>query len=119
MKALVGLSIEGLTSFSVAPLRIASMLGLLMAVVSFVFGVQILIETFWFKESVPGYPSVMVGMMVLGGAQLMMIGIVGEYIGKILSEIKGRPSYFIAEHRVKMAERTGTATPAKQEVVAE
>ncbi len=49
----------------------------------------------------PGYPSLVVGIMVLGGVQLMMIGVLGEYIGKLLSEIKGRPVYFVAEHSVK------------------
>ena len=54
--------------------------------------------------SVAGYPSVIVGLMVLGGVQLIMIGVVGEYIGKILSEIKARPIYFVAEHEVKSAQ---------------
>ena len=52
----------------------------------------------------PGYPSLFVGVMVLGGVQLIMIGVVGEYIGKILEEIKGRPVYFVAEHDVKLAQ---------------
>ena len=52
----------------------------------------------------PGYPSVVVGLMVLGGVQLIMIGIMGEYIGKILSELKARPVYFVAEHNLKSAE---------------
>ena len=65
---------------------------------------QILLETFVFGESVPGYPSVIVGLMVLGGVQLIMIGIMGEYIGKILSELKARPVYFVAEHTLKTAE---------------
>jgi len=102
--SLVGLSIEGLTSFSVAPLRLASLLGLLLAAAAFIFGVQILIETFVFGQRVPGYPSVIVGLMVLGGVQLTMIGVMGEYIGKILSELKQRPVYFVAEHEVKTAE---------------
>jgi glycosyltransferase involved in cell wall biosynthesis len=102
--SLVGLSIEGLTSFSVAPLRLASLLGLLLAGAAFIFGVQILIETFVFGQRVPGYPSVVVGLMVLGGVQLIMIGIMGEYIGKVLSEIKGRPVYFVAERTLKTAE---------------
>ena len=107
--SLIGLSIEGLTSFSVAPLRLASLLGLLLAAAAFIFGVQILIETFVFGESVPGYPSVVVGLMVLGGVQLIMIGIMGEYIGKILSEMKARPVYFVAEHTLKTAESAGAA----------
>jgi glycosyltransferase involved in cell wall biosynthesis len=102
--SLVGLSIEGLTSFSVAPLRLASLLGLLLAGAALVFGLQILIETFFFRQSVPGYPSLVVGLMVLGGVQLIMIGIMGEYIGKILSELKARPVYFVAEHELKSAD---------------
>ncbi|MES2752602.1 MAG: glycosyltransferase family 2 protein [Pseudomonadota bacterium] len=98
---LLGLSIEGLTSFSVAPLRVASLLGLLIAFVAFLFGLSILWETFIDGKSVPGYPSLVVGMMTIGGVQLLMIGIVGEYIGKILSELKARPIYFVAEHSVK------------------
>ncbi|MEA2952526.1 MAG: polyisoprenyl-phosphate glycosyltransferase [Alphaproteobacteria bacterium] len=105
---LVGLSIEGLTSFSVAPLRLASLLGLLLAGIAFIFGVQILIETVFYGESVPGYPSLMVGVMVIGGVQLLMIGIVGEYIGKLLSEIKARPVYFVAEHSMKTANEAAT-----------
>ena len=107
VRSLVGLSIEGLTSFSVAPLRMASLLGVLLAGAAFVFGLQILIETVFFGESVPGYPSLVVGLMVLGGVQLIMIGIVGEYIGKILSEQKGRPVYFVAEHELKRADESG------------
>ncbi len=101
---LLGLSIEGLTSFSVAPLRIASLLGLLLAFVAFLFGLSILWETFVSGKSVPGYPSLVVGLMTIGGVQLIMIGIVGEYIGKILSEMKARPIYFVSEHSIKSAE---------------
>jgi polyisoprenyl-phosphate glycosyltransferase len=107
--SLVGLSIEGLTSFSVAPLRLASLLGLLLAGAAFIFGIEILIETFITGGSVPGYPSVVVGLMVLGGVQLMMIGIMGEYIGKILSELKARPVYFVAEHTLKTSEEADRA----------
>jgi polyisoprenyl-phosphate glycosyltransferase len=102
---LVGLSIEGLTSFSVAPLRFASLLGLLLAFGAFLFGLSILWETLVSGKSVPGYPSLVVGLMTIGGVQLIMIGIVGEYIGKILSELKGRPIYFVTEHSVKRAEQ--------------
>jgi polyisoprenyl-phosphate glycosyltransferase len=101
---LIGLSIEGLTSFSVAPLRLASMLGLMMALAALLFGASILWETIFEGKSVPGYPSLVVGLMVLGGVQLIMIGIMGEYIGKVLSEIKHRPAYFVAEHSVRTAQ---------------
>jgi glycosyltransferase involved in cell wall biosynthesis len=107
---LVGLSIEGLTSFSVAPLRFASLLGVVLASVAFLFGLSILWETWMNGKSVPGYPSLVVGLMTIGGVQLIMIGIVGEYIGKILSELKARPIYFVAEHTEKHAEAETAAT---------
>jgi polyisoprenyl-phosphate glycosyltransferase len=109
--SLIGLSIEGLTSFSVAPLRVASLLGIVMATIALVFGTMILYETFMYGKSVPGYPSLVVGIMVLGGVQLIMIGIVGEYIGKILSEQKARPVYFVAEHSLRAAEGEKRTAP--------
>src|SRR6266481_1643267 len=115
---LVGLSIEGLTSFSVAPLRFASLLGVLLASLAFLFGLSILWETLITGKSVPGYPSLVVGLMTIGGVQLIMIGIVGEYIGKILSELKARPIYFVAEHSVKRVE-TETSASASERTAAE
>jgi glycosyltransferase involved in cell wall biosynthesis len=101
--SLLGLSVEGLTSFSVAPLRLASLLGVVMAFTALLFGASMLFEVLVHGVAVPGYPSVVVGLMVLGGVQLVMIGVLGEYIGKVLSEIKARPVYFVAEHSVKSA----------------
>ncbi len=108
--SLIGLSIEGLTSFSVAPLRLASLLGLLLAASALIFGASMLWEVVFYGVAVPGYPSVVVGLMVLGGVQLVMIGVLGEYIGKILAEQKARPIYFVAEHSVKSAEGEAGAT---------
>jgi glycosyltransferase involved in cell wall biosynthesis len=101
MRTLIGLSLNGLTSFSVAPLRFATMLGLLFAAVALLYGGKIIYETVVYGERVPGYPSLFVGVMVLGGVQLVMLGVLGEYIGKVLYEIKARPVYFVAEHDVK------------------
>src|SRR3954470_22159126 len=115
---LIGLSIEGLTSFSVAPLRFASLLGVLLASVAFLFGLSILWETWTTGKSVPGYPSLVIGLMTIGGVQLIMIGIVGEYIGKILSELKARPIYFVAEHSEKHFE-TDKADDASKRTAAE
>ncbi len=104
LRSLIGLSVEGLTSFSVAPLRVASLLGILLATGALVFSVWILIESFVYERTVPGYPSLIIGIMVIGGVQLLMIGVMGEYIGKVLSELKRRPVYFVAEHSLKRAE---------------
>ncbi len=109
---LISLSIEGLTSFSVTPLRIASMLGLLIAASALFIGFWILLETWIYGGDVPGYPSVMVGVMVLGGVQLVMIGVLGEYIGKLLAETKGRPVYFVADHQTKTAGQRSKARAA-------
>jgi glycosyltransferase involved in cell wall biosynthesis len=108
---LMGLSIEGLTSFSVAPLRVASLLGLLLAAGALIFGIEILIETVIYGKDVPGYPSMVVGLMVLGGVQLVLIGVLGEYVGKLLSEIKARPVYFVSEHNVKRASESAKSRP--------
>ena len=102
LRRLIGLSIDGVTGFSVAPLRLAIVMGTMLALVAFFYGLQIVYETLVYGTAVPGYPSLFVGVMVLGGVQLIMIGVVGEYIGKILEEIKGRPVYFVAEHEVKL-----------------
>ena len=111
--SLIGLSVEGLTSFSVAPLRVASLLGVLLALSALLFGGWMVIEAFVYEHTVPGYPSLIVGIMVIGGVQLFMIGVMGEYIGKILSEIKARPVYFVAEHSVKAAEKDSARNAAE------
>src|SRR6202045_3920212 len=104
LRSLIGLSLNGLTAFSVAPLRMATVLGLLLALIALIYGGKIIYETVVYGASVPGYPSLFVGVMVLGAVQLVMLGVVGEYIGKILYEIKARPVYFVAEHDVKLRE---------------
>jgi len=119
VRSLVGLSVEGLTSFSVAPLRVASLLGFLLAATALLFGVQMLFEALVWGISVPGYPSLMVGMMVIGGVQLLMIGVVGEYIGKLMWELKARPVYFVAEHTLKSSEAGARDEPAESRTAAE
>src|SRR5262249_53434500 len=77
-------------------------------------GGWMLIEAFVYERTVPGYPSLIVGLMVIGGVQLLMIGVMGEYIGKILSEIKARPVYFVAEHSVKAADDDANRAAAEE-----
>jgi polyisoprenyl-phosphate glycosyltransferase len=116
---LLGLSIEGLTSFSVAPLRFASLLGLLLASAAFLFGLSILWEVATTGKQVPGYPSLVVGLMTIGGVQLIMIGVLGEYIGKILSELKARPIYFVAEHSTRQCQAEPAAEIGENRTAAE
>jgi len=109
--SLLAFSIEGLTSFSVAPLRVASLLGIVLAATALCFGGWMVLETLIYGKAVPGYPSLVVGLMVIGGVQLMMIGVLGEYIGKLLSEIKARPVYLVADHLVKSAAEGAKSRP--------
>lgn len=104
---LLGLSMEGLTSFSPAPLRLAGLVGALLAGAAFLYGSWIVLERLVWGIPLPGYPSVVVGLMVIGGVQLLVIGIMGEYIARILSEIKARPVYFVADHALRHAEPAG------------
>lgn len=93
-------ALEGITSFTIAPLKIASYLGFLVAGSSFLFGLFIIIKTFILGDVVRGYPTLMVAVLFIGGVQLFFIGVLGEYIGRIFGETKARPLYLIAAHKV-------------------
>lgn len=92
-------AIEGITSFSGAPLKLATYFGLLTSLVAFVFGLWVLGKAVLLGNAVPGYPSMMVVMLFLGGAQLMALGVIGEYLGRLYVEAKQRPLYLIDEYR--------------------
>lgn len=92
---LMGLAMNGISSFSIRPLRIATILGTLIASAAFVYGFWIVIKTLALGDPVQGYPSLMVVQLGLGGVQLLCIGLLGEYIGRIFIESKDRPAYII------------------------
>lgn len=94
---LIGLAWTGITSFSVLPLRLASLLGLLLALISFIYGAVVVIDKLFFHESVPGWPTVVAGMMFFAGVQLLFIGVLGEYLARVYEEVKARPPYLVAE----------------------
>lgn len=98
-------AIEGITSFTIAPLKFATYLGLLTAFGAFVYAIYTVIKTLIFGNPVPGYPSIIVIMLFLGGVQLMAIGVLGEYIGRIFTETKRRPLYFLNEYLPPRADR--------------
>jgi len=94
---LSSLALSGITSFSNKPLRIASWLGLMVAMSTFVYGLWVLLRTLLYGDPVSGYPSLMLVILFLGGVQLTTIGILGEYIGRIFNEVKNRPNYIVRE----------------------
>lgn len=90
-------AMEGITSFSIVPLRIATFAGFIISLCAFGYGGFIILITLFFGRDLPGYASLMVMVTFLSGIQLLTIGILGEYIGRIFGETKNRPLYFIEE----------------------
>jgi glycosyltransferase involved in cell wall biosynthesis len=103
---LLKLSIDGITSYTTSPLRISTVLGLLSSLLAFVYMCYILVDTIVFGEPVRGYPTIMVTVLFLGGAQLLSLGIIGEYLGRIFHESKQRPVYLVAEHEPAQQQET-------------
>ncbi|MBU5444367.1 glycosyltransferase family 2 protein [Paenibacillus sp. MSJ-34] len=89
------LAIEGITSFTIAPLKIASYMGGIFALISFLFILVIIFQTLVFGNPVKGYPSLIVVVLFIGGIQLICLGIIGEYLGRIFNETKKRPLYLL------------------------
>ena len=85
------LAIDGITSFSILPLRLATWVGLVLALVSGGYGVWTIFEKYFFGIAVPGYPTLITTIAFIGAAQLIFLGIIGEYLGKVLIEVKERP----------------------------
>lgn len=98
---LIELAINGLTSYTVAPLRISTIMGACISLIAFLYLIYIIIKTVLWGEPVAGYPTIMVTMLFLGGVQLISIGIIGEYLGKVFNQTKGRPGYFIESYNGK------------------
>ena len=91
------LAIEGITSFTIGPLKIATYLGLSAASFSFVYGSYIILRTLLYGRDVPGYPSLIVIILFLGGIELIALGVIGEYLGRVFDETKNRPLYLVNE----------------------
>ena len=91
-------AIDGITSFSGAPLKLATYIGLVTAAFAFVFGLWVLAKALLFGDPVRGYPSLMVIVLFLGGVQLVALGVIGEYLGRLYVESKQRPLYLVDEY---------------------
>ncbi len=95
---LFNLAIEGITSFSTFPLRLSSFLGFIVASIGFIYIVFLVLKTLIFGEVVKGYPTLLSIIIFLGGIQLLSLGVIGEYLGRIFDEVKNRPLYFVEKY---------------------
>lgn len=104
---LFNFAIDGITSFTTAPLRISSILGFIISFIAFIYIIVIVVKTTLYGGDVAGYPSLMAVVLFLGGIQLLSLGVIGEYIGRIFNETKARPLYFVEEyHNEKITKKT-------------
>lgn len=98
---LLNLGIEGVTSFTTAPLRFSTIVGFIISMIAFSYMCWVLLKALIWGDPVAGYPSMMIVILFLGGIQLLSLGIIGEYLGRIFNEAKGRPVYIIGETNVE------------------
>ena len=96
-------ALEGITSFSAAPLKAASYFGLAIALAAFAFGLYVVVKTLLYGDPVPGYPTLATLVLFLGGLQLVALGIIGEYLARMFVEVKQRPLYLVARHLPRAA----------------
>ncbi|TWB27587.1 glycosyltransferase involved in cell wall biosynthesis [Nitrospirillum bahiense] len=94
---LLRFGLDGVASFSNVPLRVWSWLGIALSVPSFFYGLVIITKTIMFGRDTPGYASLMVAVLFLGGVQLIGLGVLGDYLGRVFTEVKGRPMYLVNE----------------------
>ncbi len=95
---LTNFAIDGITSFTTAPLRISSVFGILVSLAAFIYILYLVVRTMFFGTDLAGYPSMMAVILFLGGIQLLSLGVIGEYIGRIFNETKNRPLYLVEEY---------------------
>lgn len=96
-RKLLHFALDGLASFTTIPLRIWSYLGLLVSAFAFLYAIFFLVKTLIFGIDVPGFPTLIISVMLLSGVQLISLGVIGEYLGRVYEEVKGRPLYIVAE----------------------
>lgn len=99
--SLIRLAIEGITSFTTAPLRLATVLGGIVSLAAFLYMIYVGIKTLVVGEEIQGFPTLIIVMLFLGGVQLLSLGIIGEYIGRIFNETRNRPPYLINTYNGK------------------
>mgnify|MGYP000393793532 CR=1 FL=1 len=109
----LNLAIDGLTSFTTAPLRASAVLGFVVSVAAFIYLLEIVIKGIITGSDVSGYPSTMAAILFLGGVQLLSLGIIGEYVGKVFNETKNRPPYLIGDTNLSSESNVSGAASSK------
>lgn len=94
-RVLIKLALEGLTTYTTTPLRLATGIGAVVSAISFLYALWVIIKTLVWGEPVTGFPTLMIAILFLGGVQLLSLGIIGEYLGRVFNETKNRPVYFV------------------------
>lgn len=105
MSALFSLALEGITSFTVAPLRLSTFLGFCVSFLAFIYMIFVFVKALIYGDAVQGYPTLVILLLFLGGVQLLSLGIIGEYLGKIFVETKNRPVYVVGEFNCNTNEK--------------
>jgi glycosyltransferase involved in cell wall biosynthesis len=107
-RALLRFALDGVVSFSTVPLRVWSYLGLLVSAFAFIFAIYFFLEAILYGSSAPGFPTLIISLMFFAGVQLISLGVIGEYLGRIYDEVKGRP-LFVVSREIGVGEK---GTPA-------
>ena len=97
LRMMISFAVQGITSFSIVPLRISVMVGFFISFCTFLYTIYALFTKFYFKTALPGWTSILISVLFLGGIQLIFLGLIGEYLGKMFIQTKNRPNYVIKE----------------------
>lgn len=100
---LVGLAIEGFTSYTTAPLRISTITGIIVSLMSFILLLFYLVKAIIWGDTVQGFPTLITVILFLGGVQLLSLGIIGEYLGRVFNETKKRPVYIVDDSNIELS----------------
>lgn len=100
LRKMISFAVQGITSFSTVPLRISIIVGFIVSLFAFLYTIYALYAKFYLQTAIPGWTSILISVLFLGGIQLMFLGLIGEYLGKMFIETKNRPNYVIKEKKL-------------------
>lgn len=113
--SLINLALEGITSFTTVPLRLASMFGILVSIMAILYMLYVFVNALLYGDPVAGYPTLLTVILFLGGVQLLALGIIGEYLGRVFNESKHRPLYLVDEINGKRVMYVPREVPVEKE----